>query len=274
MLNTRNFVLFIGIICFIILGIALTVIHDLSFKEASLLQQDNNDLTATAKLSNFSVVVEEQDESMTVSEKFDDARRKVLSYRKTESFDERDFVVREVPDKTEMLPIVQLTSDSTNDINDVLKCNNYTLYTGQWLHSYLLSELEGLRVVYDSLKYEAISDYPDVDFSLDVWNDFVVQLPIVNNPLDNMNCLRSDVVGIAKDGSLIRNNEYMAYGVFGKDTIIGYALDGFPIYGRDDYVYVDECGGDIGVEGYGYVLQTNRQSILNCYRGQPVVLPQ
>jgi hypothetical protein len=58
----------------------------------------------------------------------------------------------------------------------------------------------------------------------------VLQLPLPFGP-QGKTCLSYDVVGVALDGSLIRNNEHSLYQVFGSETLIGYALDGFPIYG-------------------------------------------
>ena len=82
-------------------------------------------------------------------------------------------------------------------------------------------------------------------------------------------CLYSDVVGIAQDGSLIRNNEVGLYSVFGSDTLIGYALDGFPIYGKIKESG-DKCGGSVVNGQYRYSLSDQREFILNCFSAPPV----
>ena len=79
----------------------------------------------------------------------------------------------------------------------------------------------------------------------------------------------SDVIGIALDGSLIKNNEYSLYSIFREETLIGYALDGFPIYGQSE-VSTDECGGILADNQYRYYLSKERKAVLYCYSGTPV----
>jgi hypothetical protein len=90
-------------------------------------------------------------------------------------------------------------------------------------------------------------------------------------PLNSESCVASDVIGIATDGSLIRNNEVGAYGVFGGGTLVGYALDGFPIYGVSEQK-ADICGGAMVGGQYRYVISSERATIINCFAGAPVAL--
>lgn len=83
-------------------------------------------------------------------------------------------------------------------------------------------------------------------------------------------CISSDVIGIALDGSLIRNNEHGVYGVFGEGTLIGYALDGYPIYGQTSSLATDSCGA-VSIDGaYRYYLSLERPGVIGCFRGTPV----
>ena len=70
-----------------------------------------------------------------------------------------------------------------------------------------------------------------VERMLETGPSAVLQLPSRTMPAASPSCIGSDVIGIANDGSLIRNDELSLYGVFGSETRIGYALDGLPIYG-------------------------------------------
>ena len=91
-------------------------------------------------------------------------------------------------------------------------------------------------------------------------------------PSGTTSCLPSDVIGIALDGSLIRNNEAALYTVFGGETLIGYALDGFPIYGMTPLLATDRCGG-VQIDGnYRYVLQPDRPGLITCFAGAPITL--
>ena len=104
-----------------------------------------------------------------------------------------------------------------------------------------------------------------------VEKDILVQLPVRSAPLSDTRCLKQDVVGIATDGSLIRNTEVGLYGIFGPDTLIGYALDGFPIYGsgRNN---TDMCGGYMSPTGYRYQLSADQETMIYCFSGIPVSL--
>jgi hypothetical protein len=84
--------------------------------------------------------------------------------------------------------------------------------------------------------------------------------------------LPTDVVGIAQDGSLIRESEMALYGVFGGETLVGYALDGFPIYGSNPGAATDHCGGMMVGGQYRYYLSPERDSVINCFAGVPVTL--
>jgi hypothetical protein len=89
----------------------------------------------------------------------------------------------------------------------------------------------------------------------------------------NPTCLPHEVVGIARDGSLIRNDEAALYGIFDDTVLIGYALDGFPIYGQTVDRPLDQCGGAMVDGSYRYYLSEERDHVLGCYRGgEPITL--
>jgi hypothetical protein len=79
------------------------------------------------------------------------------------------------------------------------------------------------------------------------------------------------VIGISKNGSLIRNTDVAGYGSFGGDTLVGYALDGFPIYGAADK-RTDICGGLMEDGQYRYQISNSRDTIITCYVGSPISL--
>ena len=96
-----------------------------------------------------------------------------------------------------------------------------------------------------------------------------VTLPKLATLVSAKNCIPADIVGIALDGSLIRNNEYKVYGVFGEGTLVGYALDGAAIYGQTSSLATDACGGTVIDGVYRYYLSDERDGILGCYSGTP-----
>ena len=130
----------------------------------------------------------------------------------------------------------------------------------------LIDEVEGGRFVYR----EAAVD-PSASSTTGVARDIVLQLPVRSVPSGNPSCIATDVIGIATDGSLIRNSEVGLYQVFGSGTLIGYALDGFPMYGSGS-ASTDECGGRIAGGQYRYELSSARDTIITCYAGAPIAI--
>jgi hypothetical protein len=153
-----------------------------------------------------------------------------------------------------------------------LLCPTYQLYGGSWIPAGLSIEVvEGARLV---TRQRPPSASVSASGTLALAPDRVVllQLPIRLSPSATPSCLPSDVVGIATDGSLIRNGEGGLYGVFGAETLIGYALDGFPIYGMHD-IRGDICGGAVVAGQYRYHLSSTRDTILNCFSAPPISVP-
>ncbi|MCA9354527.1 MAG: hypothetical protein KC877_03345 [Candidatus Kaiserbacteria bacterium] len=143
-------------------------------------------------------------------------------------------------------------------------CPQYAPYTGPWPRTGVSIEVaEGARLVYEA------GGLDSADVTIAPGRSVLLQLPVAPFALAQPACLRTDVIGIAQDGSLIRNNEAGLYGVFGAETIVGYALDGFPIYGTSA-VETDTCGGAVVGGQYGYRLTAGQTQILNCFSATPV----
>jgi len=152
-------------------------------------------------------------------------------------------------------------------------CPNYQQYSGIWPAQGLQIELaEGARLVYT----ESVTDVAVMPLSTSSSPqphlvERTVLLQLSTNPFisPNPSCVTSDVIGLAQDGSLIRNNEAGLYSVFSDQTLIGYALDGHPIYGVSEAA-LDTCGGAIVAGQYGYYLSESRETVLNCFVSPPV----
>ncbi len=163
------------------------------------------------------------------------------------------------------LPEVEAGEEATVVVDT---CVTYHDSTVAWNpRGLLIEEVEGARLV-----YREVAGAPVGSSSVPVMTkDIVLQLPVRSVPNSNPSCIRTDVIGIATDGSLIRNDEVGAYGVFGGSTLVGYALDGFPIYGASGGK-TDVCGGAMVGGQYRYVVSKERQTIINCFAGVPVNL--
>lgn len=161
-------------------------------------------------------------------------------------------------------------------VREVYLCPNYQAAQPAWSpYGIQFEEVEGALLVFRETQAD-IAPNPDTATSgtqlpSDSGREVLLQLPVRSAPSPSLACLPNDVVGVAQDGSLIRNNEASLYGVFGPDTLIGYALDGFPIYGTLN-APSDSCGGVMAPSGYRYHLSSNRDVVINCYSAPPVTL--
>ncbi len=80
-------------------------------------------------------------------------------------------------------------------------------------------------------------------------------------------CVPGSIVGLTLSGGLIENDASY-FGEYGSESLVGYARDGFPIYGFYEGE-VDSCGGYQHTNGYRYTLTKGRDTVLNCFSSTP-----
>ena len=98
----------------------------------------------------------------------------------------------------------------------------------------------------------------------------LLRMPEYPPVLDAPSCVHGEIVGVTQSGFLIANKDAVSYKGRGPDDLIGYARDGFPIYG----VYegeVDSCGGYTKNGSYRYSIAKERNYILGCFVGLPLL---
>ncbi len=81
-------------------------------------------------------------------------------------------------------------------------------------------------------------------------------------------CIQGEVIGVTVGGALMYNSQVSLYRGYGSEYLIGYARDGFPIYGYYEGA-VDSCGGYTHPQGYRYSITPERSQVLNCFSGMP-----
>jgi hypothetical protein len=151
------------------------------------------------------------------------------------------------------------SDDDPVTASGVQQCANFLPYRGEWPRAALtIIEVEGSRVV-------------TVNGGL-VDESMVLVLPKRTFGGLAPSCLPTDVVAVAQTGALIRNNEAGGFAMFGETTLLGYTLDGFPLYGMSDQP-TDRCGGAVVDGAYRYYLSAERIEVLNCFVAPPVTLP-
>lgn len=81
-------------------------------------------------------------------------------------------------------------------------------------------------------------------------------------------CVPSTIIGVTSLGALLSNSDASFYKNTASDVLIGYARDGFPVYGVYEGI-VDDCGGYMHGEGYRYTIRKDRNFVLGCFVAVP-----
>lgn len=262
MLRTRDFILVFVSVGFLVLAVGVTWVSQDNNPEASSVLQFNE--TNTTEFTADTYVPAE----LSRAERVAQMRQKIANSDAVIVSADESVVESDVLDDV-------LSEDQEMVLSVLQQCSTYSPFVGAWpAQGLLIEQVEGARVAYTQSVITAPID--------PLSTSTVVQMPIVERKIllqlsaspfitSSPSCIASDVIGVAQDGSLIRNNEAGLYGVFGSQTRIGFALDGHPIYGVTD-LQTDMCGGAM-VDGlYGYYLSEDRDTVLNCFMSKPVTI--
>jgi hypothetical protein len=96
----------------------------------------------------------------------------------------------------------------------------------------------------------------------------LLTIPVSPSPLIAAQCVPSDAIGITPYGAVLYNSDVNLYRSYGAEALIGYARDGYPIYGSYGGE-VDSCGGYESGNGYRYTVSPDRSFIVGCFRAIP-----
>jgi hypothetical protein len=258
MFRTKDFILLFSAVVFLLVAISAT-----AFFKSNLFTITDSDISFVEVEENVDYSAElYSPESISREDRLTEMRRKIAEGGELVISEPEEVIV-----DTSETDIEEITAQ----ISDPIKCADYREFAGAWPISDLNTDLiEGARIYYlEHVTYvqtEVISTTSSSSLSVheEVNREVLLQMPALSVSNNMENCLKTDVIGIAKDGSLIRNNEAGLYGVFDESTLVGYALDGFPIHGVSAKPS-DVCGGHNSVDGYGYYINSESDSIINCF---------
>lgn len=254
MFRTRDFVLFFTVIVFLVAAIGLTAL-----RQQATLSQTNVIVPQTSSEIGMvtTEVVETIDSDINRAERLKSLKEKI----KTSKL----LTISEAPPDPvpEDEVVIELNTDTPHTSTPLLCIGYTTFYPSSWPVGQIKTEsVEGLRQYFIPSLEGSASGTPVTARTV------LLSLPQSQIPFGSPNCIPYDVIGIALDGSLIRNNETQLYRVFTDETLIGYALDGFPIYGVSQATS-DQCGGRIVFGQYRYELNVSRDTIVNCFANKP-----
>ena len=262
MFRTLDFVLVFTTVAFLVMAIGVTIFTKSSpaSTQSKVVLADQVNSDEPAELQGHS--------SLSRAENLKSMREKIAA--------SPNLSISNLPPETPAEETQEAESQLLDETDKELQlCGDYRVASRNWSpFGIQIEEVEGARIVYKEVQRDVTPDpqATSTDGSVpmvDSYQEILVQLPVRSFPAASKSCIATDVIGIANDGSLIRNSEAGVYGIFGSATLVGYALDGFPIYGSGGGV-TDECGGVMGVAGYQYQISSERDTIINCFSGPPV----
>lgn len=261
MIRTRDLVLYVVILLFILTGISVTVWSDLSARAVQTVLVPTAEAPAPGEVS---VIVPQHEIDREANLR---AMREKLARGESIAMPEPELAM-ETQDSAEEDARDEVTATSTEAYP--MLCAQYSTIEPQWPVSDVeVVEREGARLlVQQTTKLVNINASTTVSTTSE---EVIVQLPVPVRA-SQPSCIDNLVIGVAFDGLPLRNNEASSFAIFGAGTLVGYARDGFPIYAPDPTLQPDECGGVVTASGYQYVLSIDREYILGCFSGTPVAL--
>jgi len=256
-INTRNFILYLLSVGFLILAITYTAT---SSPEPE---------TTTSRVLPPEETIREYGAEAVVTPALN--RSEMLAAMREKVAQLSPSFQASVSEAPPRVPDVEEQSNEVRNSGTVLTCADYEVAEVVWQpQGAAFSVVEGARLLARSISVATTTASGTI--VTDMVTEVLAQLPLRSLPLPMKSCLPTDVVGIALESSLIRNDELSLYAIFGADTLLGYALDGFPLYGTNDTLALDECGGAVVSGQYRYYLSGKRDAILYCYAGIPIDL--
>lgn len=262
MIRTRDFLLFVVVFVFILSGIVVTVASDIKSERPKTEKQLPLAATEGSELS------------AATSTKEIDRARNLMALREKILRGEGE-IIQGAPvftsvDTPPEAPKEEVIPEDIVGARSAQYCaqRSYSATALLWGSTRAsLRSAEGVRLVILPKRISETSGSSTVTKMIEAT---VLQLPLYPIELASPACLDSEYVGVALDGSLINNDEAWRYRNYSPDSVIGYARDGFPIYGPGvDEDTLDACGGFNEGAGYRYHIRQNELFVLGCFAGVP-----
>lgn len=259
MIRTRDFVLFIAILLFLGVGIVATLMGGSGHRQDKPVQ-----LTDGVVVSGASV------ESQEIN-------RQSIIDRLRDKINNSDLVIAPDPSVTVDAGAASNTEEIIIDSTQVLKrCaapDDTLSMVPHWpLNQVAFATRSGQRTVFTE-QVVVTTVAPTASGTAATESTETIQVHLLTMPLYPSKlavaaCVPSEVIGVSDRGMLMFNRDMRAYRNVSADTRIGYARDGYPIYG----VYegeVDACGGYDHPTGYRYTVSATRDYVIGCYVATP-----
>ena len=266
MIRSRDLVVFVLIVCFLVLGIGLTLV----FKDR-VEQLTSGDYFRVAPTTPTTFTADTDNKN--VDREGTIARLRTL-------LAQSDTVGMPSPsvEETKSETTASTTASTQHEVTapTIMHCagsDDGQSISQRWpLQDTVVSVQNGTRVVVhttiveDELLESASTSTAPTSHTV---STTLLRMPEFPPVLSKPSCISSEVVGVTQSGFLIFNKDAVSHKGRGPDDLLGYARDGFPIYG----VYegkVDSCGGYTKDGAYRYSIAKERNFVLGCFAGLPL----
>ena len=262
MIRTRDFFLFLLVLGFLIVAIVVTLVWSAQLRGG----QGDSVVQFTATTATYTAAVAPMAD--TKDERLAALRKKLAEDTSINAPDTP--TEPENPDTasssaaTEEIPVLT-TKDTVQLCTAAYTAKSIPGLNGQQQYE----EREGQRMFFTMV---SALDLATTTPGAPAEKQIVFTLPLRLAPLLTTSCIKDDIVAVSQTGMVIRNTEYAIYRGNGESTLIGYTLDGFPLYGRTNSITTDACGGAIVDGSYRYYLSAERDAVLGCFAGIPAAL--
>ena len=257
MIRTRDLILYFLVVIFLLIGIGTTVLRHLSVA----VEINDTDVQFVEGVAG-KVTVNETDTTPNRSETIARLKQKIMAggaeLRAEPSSGEEDNEAKETEETV-------AAATSTSSCQSVPLSVDFTNWPEQGLE---LKVVEGVRVIiHSAVESVAVGSSTTLGTSTKT----LLTLPISRVRGDAEVCVDTPVVGITPALTLIKQTEASQYQNHGEFSLIGYALDGYPIYGLiAGESVLDACGGVVTPAGYQYHIRQAATEVLGCFAGNPV----
>ena len=259
MVRTKDLLLIVVVLVMLVMAISATV--------ATRVAEQSNKETGAISWQN----TQELQYGVSTGTKASDGRQENISRL-------RELIAK--GDVIESFPSVEAPAVIGNDTNQTHDLNCISPNTGidtarNWPLSGVEIKLVGTERVVSKVSYSPVTPVATGTQPVpEVLNEInLLNLPLLGFKASKPACIDNDVIGVTIEGSLIFNTDAILYRNTSPETLIGYARDGFPIYGAYAGTQ-DQCGGYDSSSGYRYAASPTGDLFISCFMGAPRTFSQ
>ncbi len=256
MIRTRDFVLFVVVFIFLAVAVAATAVRD----EVTDVTRADFSLREGAEVS----------EAYTDTQEID---RQSIIERLREKIRSSDLVITPQPSVTADASVADDEEQEIDVASTLLRCaapDDALALVPKWPLNQVQFAVEGVQrailTTDEVVTVPATASGTQATESTQTVKKVLLALPALPQKQTSVSCVPSEVIGVSVRGVLMFNGDMRAYRSTPDNVLIGYARDGFPIYGVYDGE-VDACGGYDHPSGYRYTVSADRDYVIGCFVG-------